>query len=361
MPPSILFLDDDPVIRVVRLALSDAAEDPWLRDYFLPEAVDLGALVQAARGLRRSDGVEIACAALGERIASSGGARIIVFRRGAVTAELIDAHPGLRLVQRLGARADDIDLAAAAARGIQVSCLPRRSLAYTAEHTLMLMLALAKRLLPADRTVREGGRDDASVRPSGSVAYNWAAISDAGGLSGKTLGVVGLGEVGTLVARLAGAFGMQVRYHSRRRAPPEREQALGARYATLAELLAQADFVALLASDTPENEGLAGRDFFAAMRPGAFFVNVSRGRLVDEDALYDALARGAIAGAGLDVHRVEPRPAGDRFARLPNVVLTPHVAGGSRSALLDELAELLDNCRAALAGRPPRHLVGAAT
>ena len=359
MRPSILFLDDDPVVRVVRLLLSDAEDDPWILDYFAPEEIDLSRLTRAARGLRRSDGVEIARAATGARGVPSAGASIIIFRRGSVTAELLDANPGLRLVQRLGERPTDIDLAAAAARNVWVSCLPRRSLAYTAEHTLMLMLALAKWLLPSDRAVREGRFDAARVKPTGNVAYNWAAVPDVGGLSGKAIGIVGLGEVGTLVARLGSAFGMRVIYHKRRRMPLDQERALGAEYAELPDLLAQADFVVLLASDVPENECLANREFFATMRSTAFFVNTSRGRLVDEDALYGALVSGLIAGAALDVHRIEPRPAGDRFASLTNVVLTPHVAGGSRGALLDELETILENCRAALSGQPPRHLVTA--
>lgn len=351
MPPRILFLDDDPVMRVLRLVLGNAERDPWIRDYFFPEELDFSPLVRAAKGLRRSDGAVIA---LNEGFED---ATVIVFRRGEVTKEVLARHPRLRLVQRLGERSQDIDLEAAAARGVRVSCLPRRTLHYTAEHAILLMLALGKRLLASDRAVREGVAATAGRGGIDGVAYNWAGVADAGGLHGKTLGIVGMGEVGFLTARLARAFGMSILYTKRSRATPEQEAATGAQYAELGELLGRSDFVSLNISNVPENAGYASRSFFAAMRRSAFFINTSRGRLVDEDALYDALKTGVIAGAGLDVHAVEPRPARDRFASLQNVILTPHVAGGAKSALLGEFEVVVRNCHAVMRGEAPLHEV----
>lgn len=353
----IAFLDDDPVIRIARLVLSDRQDDPWIRDFFAPERPDLTALLQAARGLRCSDGVEIVLAESGNPQTEVRGANVIIFRRGTVTSSLLDANPGLRLVQRFGERPDGIDLTATAARGIPVSCVPRRTLNYTAEHALLLMLALAKKLLPSDRAVRTGGYDPSDISSLDNVAYNWAGFSDAGGLAGRTLGIVGLGEVGTLVTRLARAFGMRVIYNKRRRATAGEEEALGASYADLPALLATADFVSLHAANLPENDRLADRAFFERMKASAFFINTSRGRLVDEDALFEALAAGRIAGAGLDVHRVEPRAPRDRFASWDNVVLTPHLAGGARSGVLDELAVIIHNCHAVLGGGSARFVV----
>jgi lactate dehydrogenase-like 2-hydroxyacid dehydrogenase len=355
----ILFLDDDPVTRIAYLVLTDRHEDPWLHDYFAPEDVNLSRLVRLAQGLRAADGVEVTMGSA-DPVGATTGATIIVFRRGVITRALLEANPGLRLVQRLGERSDAIDIQAAADRGVYVSCLPRVTLTYTAEHTLLLMLALAKQLLSSDRAVRDGCFDPARVHPIDDVAYNWVALPAARGVSGATLGIVGLGEVGTLVAKLARGFGMRVLYHNRHRISPEQERALGVSHAPLRDLLEQADFVSLHAVNIPENDKLAGREFFAAMRKEAFFVNTSRGRLVDEDALFDALTCGGIAGAGLDVHRVEPRKIRDRFALLPNVILTPHVAGGSISGLVDELAPMLENCHAVLAGRAPTHCIGVA-
>jgi phosphoglycerate dehydrogenase-like enzyme len=353
--PRILFLDDDPVIRVLRMVLSDAGHDPWIRDYFAPEKVDLSRLVKAARGLRRSDGAVIGLAAEGK----FEDAAVMVFRRGAVDRALLARHPNLKLIQRLGERSQNIDLEAAAERRVRVSCLPRRTLHHTAEHVILLMLALAKHLLTADRAVRQGATATAGLNELGGVVYNWTG-TPASGLHGKTLGIVGMGEVGLLTARLARAFGMSILYTKRSRATSEQEAATGARFVELPELLGGSDFVSLQISNIPENVGFANRSFFAAMRPGAFFVNTTRGRLVDEDALYEALKAGTIAGAGLDVHAVEPRPAADRFAALENVILTPHYAGGAKSGLLDEFEIVLRNCHAALRGEAPLHEVRAA-
>jgi phosphoglycerate dehydrogenase-like enzyme len=355
MPPRILFLDDDPMIRVLRMVLNGAEHDPWIRDYFAPEKVDPSRLVNAAKGLRRSDGAAIALAGEGK----FEDANVILFRRGELSRELIARHPNLKLIQRLGERSQDIDLKAAAERGVRVSCLPRRTLHYTAEHAILLMLALAKRLLASDRAVREGAIAAEGLGELGGVVYNWAGM-DASGLYAKTLGIVGMGEVGLLTARLARAFGMSILYTKRSRATPEQEAATGARFVELGELLGRSDFVSLNVSNIPENAGFADRSFFAAMRPSAFFVNTSRGRLVDEDALYEALNGGTIAGAALDVHAVEPRPARDRFAALDNVVLTPHLAGGAKGGLLDEFELAVRNCHAVLRGEPPLHEVRAA-
>jgi phosphoglycerate dehydrogenase-like enzyme len=348
----IVFLDDDPVIRIARFALTGRLDDPWIGAFFAPENPDMSDLASAGHGLRAADGVDIVLAT--ESTKSVTGADAIVFRRGVIDAGLLDANPGLRLVQRFGERPEGIDLPAVAARGVAVSCVPRRTLYYTAEHAILMMLALAKRLLPADRAVREARYDVDRVKPIENVAYNWIGMSEASGLYGKTLGIVGLGEVGTIVARLARAFAMRVLYHKRNRAPAAEEAALGVQYAGMPALLSESDFVSLHAGGTPDNENLAGRAFFTAMKREAFFINTTRGRLVDEDALLEALSNGTIAGAGLDVHRIEPRVGHDPFAALPNVVLTPHFAGGARSGVLSELAVMLRNCRAALAGEAPR-------
>ena len=281
---------------------------------------------------------------------------MIAFRRGAVDAATIAGAPRLRLIQRLGESPATIDLAAAAAGSVAVSCLPRRTLRQTADHALALMLALSRRLRAGERAVREGAGGSVAA-PLGQVAYNWPGLQGIETLAGRRLGIVGLGEVGSLVAQRAAAFEMAVTYTARSRLAPERERELGVRWQPLDRLLGESDFVSVHVPGGAENRALLGAREIGLMRPGAFLVNTSRGAVVDEDALWQALSEGRLGGAGLDVHAREPRPPGDRFCALANVVLTPHVGGGSRTGVLAEVGAMFDNFRAAIAGRRPRHAI----
>jgi phosphoglycerate dehydrogenase-like enzyme len=356
----IAILDDDHVIRMMRYALGgpDEITEQWVRDFFLPEEMEPARVFALGHGLHEADGVSLIPMSANLDLRQGSDATILIFRRGTIDAALMDANRGLRLIQRMGGRSDSIDLAAAAARGIQVSCLPRPVLHLTAEHAILMTLALSKRLLEADESVRQDRWDRDRVHPDHGVAYNWTGISNIGGLFGKTIGIIGLGEVGALAAGMARGFGARVLYANRKRLPEEREKALGVTYAPLAQLLAESDFVSLHANNLPENKEMIGASVFAQMKPTAYFINTSRGRMVDEAALHAALTNGTIAGAGLDVHFEEPRPTPDPFASLRNVILTPHLAGGSRKGLLEEVEGLLDNCRAVLAGEPIKYQVG---
>ena len=354
-PVRIAVLDEDHVLTLVRMGLVQWTPDDekWLREFFAPEPFDTRMLAEMGRGLRAEDGVTVT-RAKGDP-ASLAGADVILFRRGAIDAATVASCPNLRLVQRLGERTDGIDQGALRSRAIPLSCLARRSMVYTAEHAVLLMLALAKRLPEAERTLRAGEYDAALVTNPSKVAYNWVGLSDVGGLTGRVAGIVGLGEVGAIVAKLARAFGMRVIYANRQPLPAEREAELGATFCPLPTLLAEADFVTVHAPNTPQTRHLIGAAELGRMRRDAFLVNTSRGALVDEDALYDALRGGRIAGAGLDVHATEPREKTDRFCALPNVILTPHLAGGSRKGILTEVAAIYDNFRSALAGKAPKH------
>ncbi len=358
---TIAVLDDDHINRLVRYAIAGHGEitDTWARDFFLPEEVEPAQVYAAGNGLHPQDGVDLIPMSAKVDLRNGTDASILIFRRGRIDAELMDANPKLKLVQRIGERADAIDLTAAAKRGITVSCLPRPSLQYTAEHAVLLMLALSKRLVEADEAVREDRYDPARVHPENGVAYNWAGLSNLAGLYGKTVGIIGLGEVGALTVAMLRGFGARIVYCNRTRLPEEKERALGVEYLSLPQLLAQSDFVSLHASNLPENKGAMDAAVFAQMKPTAFFINTSRGRMVDEVALEAALRRGIIAGAGLDVHEIEPRPTPNRFAGLRNVIMTPHIAGGSRQGIIREIATVLDNCRAALHGGEIKHVVHA--
>ena len=355
----IAFLDDDHIIRLARYALSRPPEinDAWVRAFFSPEPSDPQAVYATADGLHESDGVAVVGLAPTPEEIRAADPSVIIFRRGNMDAERIAAAPRLRLIQRLGARADGIDLAAAKSRGIHVSCMPRLTLIYTAEHGILLMLALAKQLVPADAQIRAGRWDNSLVKPIDAVAYNWTGYTGLSGLYGKTLGIIGLGEVGSIMAGIARGFGMQVLYCNRKRLPEAKEQEYGVSFAARQDLLAEADFVSVNAANLPANRGMIDLATFKAMKRSAFFVNTSRGKLVNEDDLHTALSTGLIAGAGLDVHWEEPRAAGDKLYAWPNIIMTPHYAGGSRFGALDELAQIFANCRAVFAGGEPTQRV----
>ncbi len=355
----IVFLDDDHVIRLGRYALSRPPEvsDDWVRAFFAPEPVDPQAVYDAAHGLHPADGVIVPGLTATPAELLHANPSVIIFRSGTVDAARMDAAPNLRLIQRMGQRSEGIDLDAAKTRGIHVSCIPRLTLIYTAEHGILMMLALAKQLLRADAQIRAGEWNQALVKPVDAVAYNWTGTTPLSGLFGKTLGVIGLGEVGSIMAGIARGFGMKVIYNNRNRLAPAKEKELGVGFAERGDLLAQSDFVSVTAANLPANRGMINLDTFKAMKRSAFFINTSRGKLVNEDDLHTALTTGLIAGAGLDVHWEEPRLAADKLAQLSNVILTPHFAGGSRFGVLDELKQIFNNCRAVLAGRKPDHSV----
>ncbi|MEK6711170.1 MAG: NAD(P)-dependent oxidoreductase, partial [Nitrospinota bacterium] len=202
-----------------------------------------------------------------------------------VDAALMDAAPRLRLAANFGVGFDNIDLPAATARGILATNTPGVVAPPTAECAIALMLAAARRVAEADAFVRAG---------------RWKAwtpyLLEGRGLAGRVLGVVGLGGIGSSVARMARALGMTVRYWSRTRRSPEREAALGARYRPFRRLLQEADFLSLHVALNAGTRSLIGEEELAAMKPGAFLINTARGAVVDERALVRALRSGHLAG-----------------------------------------------------------------
>ncbi len=232
---------------------------------------------------------------------------IITRGRGPVTAELIARCPQLRVIARAGVGVDNVDLAAARARGLAVLYAPGANTATTAEHAIALLLALARRIPEAARAVAEGRWEE-----RGGYAGDEAC--------GKTLGIVGYGEIGRRVARIATALGMQVTVASRPGLTCEHP------LLPLPELLRRSDFVSLHLPLTPDTRNLIGAAQLALMKPGACLVNTARGALVDQRAVAAALALGALGGYAADVLDPEPPPADEPLLREPRALITPHVA-----------------------------------
>ena len=233
-----------------------------------------------------------------------------------VDAALLAAAPHLRVVARAGAGVDNVDVAAASARGILVVNAPGANSISVAEHACALMLALARSVPAADRAMKEG---------------RWEKRRFLGNeLRGKTLGIVGLGRIGQEVAHRARAFGMHMVAHD----PfisTEIAGGLGARLVSLDELCASADYVTLHVPSTAETRHLFNDERFARCKPGIRIINTARGDLIDEQALRRAIDAGIVAGAGLDVFEKEP-PTDWSLAKLPQVICTPHIAASTEEA-----------------------------
>ena len=343
----IVFLDGDHVITLTRAILAwDQPGRAYAQAFFLPEIVDMVALENLSAPLR--DGRAAFVVDIDGEAAED--AEVLVFRRGNIDRTLLEGFPRLKLIQRLGESAHTIDLGLAGERGIAVSCLPRQTLAHVAEHVIFLVLCLLRQHKSAFRAF---GAKGALRGAPGEISYNWPGIVGISSLFGKTIGIVGMGEIGALLASRAAAFGMRILFADSSQIDIPSIASLGARQVALDELLGQSDVISIHVPPKPGGRPVIGRAEIAAMRAGSLLINTSRGVQVDEEALYEALRSGRIAGAGLDVHAHEPRGPADRFALCDNVVLTPHIAGGSRLGVLAEIAAIYANIHAVLSGHFP--------
>ncbi|MHB1558339.1 MAG: phosphoglycerate dehydrogenase [Isosphaeraceae bacterium] len=239
-----------------------------------------------------------------------------------MTPELFDLAPRLRAIARTGVGYDLIDLEAAAKHRVAVTITPGTNQDSVAEQTFALILALARRIVSNDRLIHAGGWDRTLVTP----------------VRGKTLGLIGMGRIGRAVALRANAFRMNlVAFDTIADAEFDRQH--GIRRVPLDELVATSDFVSLHLPLTEKTRGMVNRDFLARMPPGSYLINTSRGGLVVETDLRDALVSGHLAGAGLDVLNHEPPEKGNVLLGLPNVVICPHIAGTDIESMR-EMAEM---------------------
>ena len=240
--------------------------------------------------------------------------------RGVITREVLNKAPYLKLIAKEGVGVERIDVRACTERGILVTNTPLSNYIPVAEHTMMLILAAAKRLYPLSVRLRK-------EPPETPRGVDFPSLE----LYGKTLALIGFGNIGARVARLAHAFDMQIAAyvrHPERVNPPE--------YVTLTssmeEAIQQGDVVSLHVSGVAENRGLFGKAQFAMMKPSAILINTTRGMIVDEAALYEALKNGTIAGAAVDVLQDEPVKAGNPLLLLENLVVTPHTGANTRES-----------------------------
>lgn len=262
-----------------------------------------------------------------------------------VDAAVINAAPQLKVIANYGAGFNNIDVKCATARKIPVTNTPAVSTNATADLTMGLIIAIARRLVEGDKLTRAG------------KFTGWAPLFHLGvEVSGKTLGIFGMGHIGQAVAKRARGFDMRIMYNSRHRLAADKEKELGATYVSLPDLIRQADFLSLHASYSPALHHVIDAAALASMKPTAFLISAARGAMVDEAALLTALRKKQIAGAALDVYEFEPKITAG-LAELDNVILSPHLGNATvetRAAMAEMAAR---NILQALAGEKPVNCV----
>jgi glycerate dehydrogenase len=278
-----------------------------------------------------------------QRIARLQGAQVVISNKVRLDAETLAACPDLKLILIAATGTNNVDLQAARQLGISVCNCQAYGTPAVAQHTLMLMLALTTSLPDYQRDVRAGRWQQAAQ----FCLLDHPIIE----LNGKTLGILGYGELGRAVANLARAFGMQVLIGELPGRP-------GADRLPLDKLLPQVDVLSLHCPLTEKTRNLIGAEQLARMKPGALLINSARGGLVDEQALADALRTGQLGGAATDVLSEEPPRNGNPLlaADIPRLIVTPHSAWGSREARQRIVAQLAENANAFLAGKPVRQV-----
>lgn len=265
---------------------------------------------------------------------------VITYAHPTLDGALMDLMPKLRVISNHGVGCDHIDLAAAEERGIPVGNTPGCLDAATADLTMALLLGAARLIVAGDRYARS---------PEFTVFDPSLMIGQE--VTGSTLGIIGMGRIGKEVARRARGFEMPILYHNRNR-DIDAEKELGARYASLEELLRESDFVTLNCPLTGETTGLISTPQLEMMKPSAILINVARGPVVDTDALYEALRSKEIAAAGLDVTDPEPLPRDHPLLGLENVIILPHLGSASNRARHRMMTMTVENLRAGFNGKP---------
>ncbi|MFB9949674.1 C-terminal binding protein [Rhizobium puerariae] len=277
-------------------------------------------------------------------IAEAKDADALMVLREPITARVLSELRNLKVIGRFGVGLDTIDVEAATRAGVQVTYVPDSNIDEVSTHALALILSLARKLKAYDGAVRKG---------------RWLSLEDGAGItrpSRQILGLVGFGQIGRLTAGKAKAFGYEIIAYDPYM-QPERISAAGARPVSLDELLAQADFVSLHIPAAPETHNILSADAFGKMKKGAFVINVSRGGLVDEAALAEAIRNGHIAGAGIDTFEKEPPGPDNPLLALDQVIVSPHAAHYSAQSYAEVRSKVFADVAAVLKGEKPKYPV----
>lgn len=284
-------------------------------------------------------------------------------RVGAIDADMIQAAPNLKLVLRLGSLTYDIDTEAAKAAGIVVCYWPVGSVIRVAEHMVLQMLALSKKLRETEAIALEASTEwgESKRTDEDTFAYNWSRRTNVEGLWQRTVGIMGFGEIGAELARRLRGWDVNLLYAKRRRLPESLEQELNLTYVDEDSLFRQSDFIANLLPYFRNTDLMIGAGHFARMKDGAYVVACGSGSVIDETALAEAVLSGKLAGCALDTFEWEPIKAGNPLLALAksghNVLLTPHIAAGATAAAARERLGDYSNIVSHVEGKPIKYRV----
>ena len=291
-----------------------------------------------------------------EVVAMAADVDAILAYKAPLTREVIHAARKARMIQKFGLDCKNIDLAAAREKGLPVFTRSLIRNATVADHAMALLLACSRKLIECHRVVAEARYLQFGYQPKPTAQENvhhgnWIKVEGVADLLESTVGIVALGDIGSEIARRVRPFGPRICYYQRNRHAEDIEKSLDVHYLPLDQLIAESDYLVLVLPMTPATENLLSRERIARMRPGACVINVGRGGLIDEEALCEALRENRLAAAGLDVFRMEPVPQTNPLLQLQNVVLSPHMAGGTSDRYWKvDVAGVLENIRRFISG-----------
>jgi phosphoglycerate dehydrogenase-like enzyme len=280
---------------------------------------------------KKPAGFELTMVPSYEEYAGLTGADYIVLRSLKIDAEVIKTLKKTRLIHRWGAGFDTVDIKAAGLAGISVAITAGVNSTAVSEHAILLILALYRHIVTFDNMIKRGEWERQSF------------IDRSFMIKGKTLGLFGCGNIGSLVAQKAVVFGANVIYYDINRMSLDREKELGIKYVDIDTLLSLSDIISVHIPAGNGTKGIFNKTFFNKMKPSAIFINTARGSIVDEADLAEALRQGVIAGAGIDAFAVEPLPTGSPVVQCKNVILTPHVGGNTRDINIAMIEKILEN------------------
>lgn len=282
----------------------------------------------------------------------------VITQTAPIGDELLRKLDNLNTVLKLGRNYYNVNVDAVRERNLTFACVPRKGPNCVAELAMTFVMALSKDLVTSHNSVVTGAYHHRGIHPEltsqRKIAFHWMKNMRVHEITGKTLGIIGMGEIGCELARRASVMGMRNLYYKRSPLSLELEQRFDATYHDLNALLQESDYVCIATPHTSETERMIGVEQFALMKESAYLVNIARGGIVDEEAMITALQENQIAGAGLDVFTYEPLQADSPLNSLNNVIFTPHIGGGTGTSKKIELSDALIEIKRVLAGEKPQ-------